>query len=98
MKHRSRGEQAVVAQLMWLHGRLELNPDSAAALINFMRRTDWSSVSYAVRLILLHEGNQMIVRLRERAGLPPLDDPLPGQPDNVFRRVQQMLIAPSNPF
>jgi hypothetical protein len=28
--------------------------------------------------------------------LPPIDDPLPGQPDNVFRIVRQMLLTPSS--
>jgi hypothetical protein len=38
--------------------------------------------------------NTSITRMRERHGLPPFDDPLPGQPDNVFRIVRSIL-APS---
>ncbi len=30
-----------------------------------------------------------IMKVRERAGLPVLDDPLPGQPDDVFRRCKR---------
>jgi hypothetical protein len=84
---------ATIAKLMTVLDRLEL--DSAAALLDFMRRNDWSSVSYDVRLTVLHQINQTIARLRERHGMAPIDDPLPGQPDNVFRRIKQMLFTPS---
>jgi hypothetical protein len=46
---------------------------------------------------LLHQTAQSIADLRERNGLPAIDDPLPDQPDNVFRRIQQMLLAPRRP-
>jgi hypothetical protein len=46
-----------------------------------------------VRFTLLHQINQTIARLRERNGMAAIDDPLPGQPDNVFRRIKQMLFA-----
>jgi hypothetical protein len=87
---------ATIAELVALLDRLEAN--SAAPLLDFMRRIDWISISYDVRLTALHQINQKIMRLRERAGLPPLDDPVPGQADNVFRRVRSMLLAPSYPF
>ena len=77
---------------MTLLARLELN--SAAELLASVLHTDWSTVSYNTRLTVLHHLSPTIARLRERNGLPPLDDPLPGQPDNVFRRVKQMLFAP----
>ena len=37
------------------------------------------------------EINDRITRMRECHGLPPFDDPLPGQPDNVFRIVRAIL-------
>jgi hypothetical protein len=83
---------ATIAELMTLLDRLELS--SAAALLNFVRRCDWSSVSYDTRLTVLHEINERITRMRERHGLAPFDDPLPGQPDNVFRIIRAIL-APS---
>jgi hypothetical protein len=46
------------------------------------------------RLTVLHHINDRITRMRERHGLPPFDDPLPGQPDNVFWIVRSIL-APS---
>jgi hypothetical protein len=81
--------EAQISELMTLLGRLELS--SAAALLAFIRRSDWSSVSYDTRLVVLHEINDRITRMRERHGLPPFDDPLPGQPDNVFRIVRAVL-------
>jgi hypothetical protein len=81
----------VVAELMVLLDRLELN--SAATLLDAVRRTDWSDVSYDIRLTLLHQVNQAITRLRERNGMPAIDDPLPDQPDNVFRRIKQLMFA-----
>jgi hypothetical protein len=83
---------ATIAELLTLLDRLELS--SAAVLLNFIQCNDWSSVSYDTRLVVLHQINARITRMRERNGLPPIDDPLPGQPDNVFRRIKQMLFTP----
>jgi hypothetical protein len=82
---------ATVAELVTLLDQLELN--SAATLLACVQRTDWSAVSYDVRFTVLHQINQTITRLRERNGMPAIDDSLPGQPDNVFRRIKQMLFA-----
>ena len=49
----------IVAELMVQLDRLELS--SAAALLDHMQRTDWSSVSYDVRLTVLHQINRSIV-------------------------------------
>jgi hypothetical protein len=84
---------AAVAELMTLLDRLEL--DSAATLLDFMRHTDWSAVSYDVRFTVLHQINQTIARVRERNGLPAIDDPLPGESDSLFRRIKTMLFPPS---
>jgi hypothetical protein len=84
---------ATIAELMTLLDRLELN--SAAALLDFMQRSDCSSVSYDTRLTVLHQINQAIERVRERNGLPAIDDPLPGQPDNAYRRIKHLLFTPS---
>jgi hypothetical protein len=88
---------ATITKLMAVLDRLELS--SAAALLDYMQRSDWSSVSYEVRLTALHQVNQSITRLRERNGMAGIDDPLPGQPDNVFRRIRHILLcsAPRRP-
>lgn len=40
----------------------------------------------ALRLI-----DQRIIRIRQRAGLLPFDDPLPGEPDKAFQTIKKML-------
>jgi hypothetical protein len=35
---------------------------------------DWGCVDYATRFVCLHQINDHITRLRERAGVPPFDD------------------------
>jgi hypothetical protein len=85
---------ATVAELMTLLDRLELN--SAATLLACVQRTDWSTVSYDVRFTVLHQINQTIVRVRERNGLPAIDDPLPGESDSLFRRIKVQLFPASS--
>ena len=84
---------ALVAELMALLDKLELNSNSAAALLAFVERTDWSVINYEVRLELLHQLNTSICRAREARGLPPLDDPIPPRNDSVFRRVKARLLG-----
>ena len=83
---------AQISELMTLLGRLE--PSSATPLLAFIRRSDWSSVSYDTRLTVLHQINDRITRIRERHGLSPFDDGVPGSRDNVFQIVRSIL-APS---
>jgi hypothetical protein len=84
---------AVVAELMILLDRLELN--SAATLLGCIQRTDWSAVSHDVRFTVLHQINDAIARMRERNGMVPINDPLPGERDNAFRRFKRLLFPPS---
>ena len=42
------------------------------------------------RLIVLHELNVAICALREKHGQEPIDDPLPGEPDNAFRIIKNL--------
>jgi hypothetical protein len=83
---------AIVAELMVVLDQLELN--SAAVLLDFMQRTEWSSVDYATRLTALHQINERIGRLRENAGLAPIDDPLPPKL-NVFFTIKNQLFPPA---
>ena len=68
-----------------------MEPQSAPALIALLHEFDWSLMTANVRLVVLHEINQAITRLRERAGLAPIDDPLPGQRMNAFLRIREHL-------
>src|SRR5262245_20159196 len=52
---------------------------SARKLVDFIAAQDWTVVDYDTRFIALHQINNAISTLRERSGLTPFDDPLPGQ-------------------
>ena len=55
----------------------------------------WDAVDYATRLTALHQINDAIRRMRERNGMPSLDDPLPPKL-NIFLNIKQMLFPPSS--
>src|SRR5262249_12113638 len=57
---------------------------SARELVDAVGREDWGAVSADERLEALHQINLAICALRERQELTPIDDPLPGQPENAF--------------
>lgn len=75
---------AVLAQLM---AQLK-NLREARELVTFITAQDWSRVDADTRFTALHEINRAITALRESGGLTPIDDPLPGQPENAFRIVK----------
>jgi hypothetical protein len=79
---------AVALVVGFLNG---MGPQSAPALIALLDQHDWSRIDHNVRYVLLHEINQTITRVRERAGLAPIDDPLPGQRMNAFLRIREHL-------
>jgi hypothetical protein len=66
-------------------------PQSAPVLLNYMRGVDLSDVDYPTRLVMLHEINRAIAAVRERGGLAPYSDPLPGEPENLSRLIKQHL-------
>jgi hypothetical protein len=76
--------------------RRRLTPSSAPALLDCFERPNWNVVSYDVRMTILHELNAAITYLRERQGMPPFDDGVPGERDNIFRRIKD-LISPRRP-
>jgi hypothetical protein len=64
---------------------------SPAQLVGFVSAIDWSAIDYQTRLTVLSELNSAITKFREKRGLKPIDDPLPGQPDNAFRIIKNLL-------
>jgi hypothetical protein len=64
---------------------------SARELVDFIAAQDWAVVDYDTRLTALHEINDAIAALREHSGLTPIDDPLPGQPENAFRIIKAIM-------
>jgi hypothetical protein len=79
---------ALIAELMTVLDRLELT--SSTALLELMSRPGWGALSIDARFEVLHIINDRIAKMRERHGLAGIDDPMPGQPDNVFRRVARL--------
>jgi hypothetical protein len=78
-----------VAQVMAFLKHMQ--PQSAPALIALLRDFDWSEMDADVRLVVLHEINEAITRLRERAGLAPIDDALPGERMTAFLLIKEHL-------
>lgn len=87
--------RATIAELMMLLDQLELS--SAAVLLDYMQRSDWSSVSYEVRLTALHQVNQSITRLHERNGMPGIDDPCRINPTTYSDASDTFCSAPRRP-
>jgi hypothetical protein len=67
---------------------------SANALLALIRSYDWSEVDAETKFILLHTIDQRIISMREKNGMDAIDDPLPGQPDNVFRIIKTIFGSP----
>jgi hypothetical protein len=61
---------------------------SARELVEFIEAQDWSTVDVHTRLIALHEISAAICELREKQGLPPIDDALPGEPLRAFQIIR----------
>ena len=80
--------ERLMAQLKDLH--------SARELVDFIAAQNWNAVDAETRQAALHEIGIAICQLRERAGLEPFDDGLPGEPDNAFRRIKSTLSFPSH--
>ena len=64
---------------------------SARELVAFIEAQDWSTIDAHTRFVALHEINQAIAKLRERADLAPIDDALPGQPLRAFQLIRKII-------
>jgi hypothetical protein len=64
---------------------------SARELIDFIAARDWSRIDANTRLIALHEINRAITKLRERMGLDPIDDAMPGEPLRAFQLIRAII-------
>jgi hypothetical protein len=81
---------AVVAPLMELLDTLTLQ--SGKELLNYIRAQDWHAIDARTKLVVLHEINKAICKVRERAGKPPIDDALWGEPATVFQAIRLIVI------
>jgi hypothetical protein len=77
---------AMIERLMFILNNLARK--SAPLLIAYIRGIDWTTIDYPTRLVVLHEINVAITRLRERGGLSPFDDGMPGDRPNVFQTIR----------
>jgi hypothetical protein len=75
--------ERLMLQLKHLH--------EARELLRFIEAQDWAAIDAETRLIALHEINTAICKLRERSGLMPIDDALPGERPNVFVLIKEAL-------
>jgi hypothetical protein len=67
------------------------NMPSASALLNAVAAGSWRDADPDTRYEILALCDAAIIRHRERKGLAPIDDALPGQPDNVFLKLRELL-------
>lgn len=82
-------------QLWKLHatlGHFSIN-DAARMKEYILREVDsWlGAAPKDIRYEALRIIDTRIIRIRQRAGLLPFDDPLPGEPDRVFQTIKKML-------
>jgi hypothetical protein len=68
-----------------------LTLDAAPDLIAHIRCGPWADAHPDARFCVLALADAAIVRLRERHGLPPFDDPLLGAPPNAFPILRGLL-------
>jgi hypothetical protein len=76
-------------RLLFILTTLEVK--SATILLAFVGNIDWNAVPGEIRLIILHEINNSITRLRIKHGLAPFDDGWPGGRDSAFVTIRQHL-------
>jgi hypothetical protein len=95
--HQEQFEQAVASphgevleQLQAILEKLTLH-SSSTTLLKFIEAQNWKVMDYSVRLIALHMINDAVTRLRERMGLAPFDDGVPGERRNVFQTIRMIV-------
>lgn len=67
-------------------------PESAPELVRLIKDGEWGRRAGAdIRHELLVMIGRNIIRLRERHGLPPFDDSLPGEPPTAYEAIREIL-------
>jgi hypothetical protein len=67
------------------------NLRSTRALVDFIAAQDWGPVDTDTRTIAVFEINRAITARRERQKLPPINDPLPGEPLTAFQIIREII-------
>jgi hypothetical protein len=65
-------------------------------LIGFVNAINWTTINDDVRQVVLHEVGCAITKWRERNGLHPIDDALPGERPNIFLLIKERLFPREN--
>jgi hypothetical protein len=82
---------AVLAELFRMLDHLKhVKP---AQLLGLVMSIDWASIDYGIRLVVVHEVNTRIAKIRETNNLPPFDDGLPGDPDGPSRTIRKIVLT-----
>jgi hypothetical protein len=66
-------------------------PTSAPDLIERVQSGPWHVADRDTRALIFGLIDAALIQLRERAGLAPFDDPLPGEKTDVFLVIREML-------
>jgi hypothetical protein len=66
-----------------------------STLLAFIKAGPWSEAGDDVRFEILALVDAIVTKYREKMGLAPFDDALPGQPDNLFLLLRQHLAPPT---
>src|SRR5262249_30317336 len=64
---------------------------SPTELIDYIKDGPWRTADADMRFLVLTLIDSAIIKLREKHGMPPFDDPLPDQKPNVFLLIKQWL-------
>ncbi len=68
------------------------NDDAEWMIHVVIQNEDWlQAATPDIRALALEIVDRRIVQIRTRAGLPPIDDALPGEPDDVYQIAKRIL-------
>jgi hypothetical protein len=84
---------ATLAELFRMFKNLELMQPTQ--LIGYVQSIDWAAIDYTTKLVVVHEADSAITALREKHGLDPINDNLPGDPDTPFRTIKTIVLTAS---
>jgi hypothetical protein len=69
----------------------ELTLEREAELVGFVQADSWHHADPDTRFLAMRLVGGRLATLRENAGLPPFDDPLPDEPPSTFLRIREWL-------
>jgi len=71
---------------------LDLTPDNTTEFVGYVAKQRWLlEAEISIRRLALSFLANRLIRLRLEQGLAPLDDSLPGEPDNLFITIRTLL-------